>query len=346
MNDSEAATGNWERRWHPLLEQWVIIAANTTARPWSGLTAERKVEVQPAHDANCYLCPGVTRANGEVNPDYIGPRAMDNDFPSLAVHAPRPNGGSDSLLRREAALGRCRVLCWSEQHNVTLPDLSIEQMRKVVDLWCEEHKTLSADPAIKQVLVFENKGVEVGASNLHPHGQIYAYPFVTDHGRRMRGSQTKYAAENNNQSLLGDLLVHPDCAANLVEQSSHCSVIVPFSARFSYETWIIPHRKVAMISDLTDEELTDLAGVYQRQARRYDGLFQRSAPNITLLHNAPCDNSAENEHWHFHIAMQPPLRDLEKVKFLAGAEAGSNNIVNPLQPEIAAEQLRNCVIHS
>ncbi len=344
--EKNAVTGNWERRWHPLLEQWVIISANTTARPWSGLTSDLQTEIPPEHDPACFLCPRVTRANGEVNPDYHGPRSMDNDFPSLAAHAPQPDVAADVLFKRDAATGKCRVLCWSEKHHKTLPDLTREQMRGVVDLWCDEVKTLSSDPVIKQVLIFENKGVETGASNLHPHGQIYAYPFVTDTGQRMRQSQASYAAQNPQQGMLKNLLQHPTCVGNLVEQSTHCSVIVPFAARFSYETWVIPHRQVPMITDLNDEELEDLAGVYQRQAKRYDILFQRPAPNITLIHNAPCDDHEDNRHWHFHIAMQPPLRDLEKVKYLAGAEAGSNNIVNPLQPEHAAEQLRNCVVDS
>lgn len=338
-------SGNWERRWNALLDQWVIIAANTTARPWSGLVNDQNVVTPPAHDPSCYLCPEVTRANGVVNPAYSGTRAFDNDYPSLASHAPQPDSSSDTLLRRESASGRCRVLCWSEKHNLTLPDLSDKQMRAVVDLWCEEVNTLSGDPAIKQLLIFENKGVESGASNLHPHGQIYAYPFVTDTGQRMRNSQKNYALKEGS-GLLADLLNHPECVGNLVESSEHCSVIVPFAARFSYETWVIPHRQVPMITDLNEEELDDLAGVYQRQAKRYDILFKRPAPNLTMLHNAPCDEHVDNLHWHFHIAMQPPLRDLEKVKFLAGAEAGSNNIVNPLQPETAAEQLRNCIIES
>ena len=128
----------------------------------------------------------------------------------------------------------------------------------------------------------------------------------------------------------------------MVEENTYFSVIVPFAARFAYETWILPHRHVASLSDMNDEELQELADVYKRQVRRYDLLFQRSAPNITLLHNAPCneDESALNKQCCFHLAFHPPLRDAEKLKYLAGFESGSNNIVNPVQPEIAAEQLR------
>jgi len=126
----------------------------------------------------------------------------------------------------------------------------------------------------------------------------------------------------------------------LVEKNEYWSVIVPFAARFSYETWVIPHRHLPSLADATDDEMQELALCYQRQVRRYDQLFQRSAPNITLLHNAPCDDHADNEHWCFHLAFHPPLRDAEKLKFLAGFESGSNNIVNPMMPENAASILR------
>lgn len=349
MSSTGSVGGNWETRWHPLLEQWVILSANTSARPWSGKLSMPSEAAAPSHDAGCYLCPRVTRANGDINPNYTGPRAMDNDFPSLALTAPVPDsGGPDSggneLFKRGAAHGRCRVLCWSEKHNTTLANVSTKEMRAVVDLWCSEHELLSAEPVIKQVLIFENKGAEVGASNMHPHGQIYAYPFVTDIANKMRTAQVNYAARNNGAALLGEMLSDRQGSALIVERSEHCSVIVPFAARFAYETWLVPHRQVPYITDLSDAELDDLALMYQRQAKRYDVLFQRESPNITLIHNAPCDDHKDNRHWYFHIAMQPPLRDLEKVKFLAGAEAGSNNIVNPLQPEQAASQLRECAI--
>lgn len=356
-----AVSNNWERRWHALLEQWVVIAANSAVRPWSGIISDNKAETRPAFDKNCYLCPGVTRANGTVNPDYLGTYAIDNDFPSLALHAPDPNArpatsteknadtsntNTDVLTRRASATGVCRVLCWSEKHNVTMADLSAEGMRSVVDLWQTEFTNLRDNPAIKQVLIFENKGVETGASNLHPHGQVYGYPFVSDNAQRMRRAQNNYAQTHPGRGLLTDMLKQAQREELLVEASTYWSVIVPFAARFSYETWVIPHRRVADLSELTDDELNDLAQTYQRQAQRYDVLFKRPAPNITLIHNAPCDSedASANQHWHFHIAMQPPLRDPEKLKYLAGAEAGTNNIINPLQPEHAALQLRDCEI--
>ena len=338
-------TNNWERRWQPLLQQWVLISARSAARPWSGAISSSKNTVLPTHDPDCYLCPGVVRANGLSNPDYTGAFAFDNDFPSVSFDAPEtvPTDPTNWQTRTAPAHGKCRVLCWSERHNTTLASLSVEDMHQVVRLWQSEYRQLASTPGIAHVLLFENKGVEIGVSNLHPHGQIYATSFLTDSAVRMQGAQANYASTHGNESLLVSLLNDPHTQRNLVvERNTHFSVIVPFAARFAFETWIVPHRNIPSLSDMTDDELFELAAVYQRQVRRYDLLFQRSAPNITLLHNAPCaaEEAALNQHWCFHIAFHPPLRDPEKLKYLAGFEAGSNNIVNPVQPELAAEQLR------
>lgn len=337
-------TGNWQRRWQPLLEQWVIVAATSADRPWSGAVEVPSTATLPKHDSSCYLCPGVTRATGATNPAYIGAYAFDNDFPTVAPHAPADTNNANTLLSYAPAQGRCRVLCWSENHNDTLASLSAEKVIEAVQLWKNEYISLSAEESIAQVLIFENKGVEIGVSNLHPHGQIYATDFVTDTAVRLRDSQAKYVKNNSGQCLLQDMLGSEHVQNELmVEQSEYWSVIVPYAARYSYETWIVPNRKIKSLADASDAEMAALALCYQRQVRRYDKLFQRSAPNITVLHNAPCDNNADNEHWCFHLAFHPPLRDPEKLKFLAGFESGSNNIVNPMMPENAATILRELV---
>lgn len=334
-------SGNWQRRWQPLLEQWVIVAATSADRPWSGAIESGSDTKLPKHDPGCYLCPGVTRATGATNPDYRGAYAFDNDFPTLAPHAPVDSNTNDELHSYAPAQGRCRVLCWSENHNDTLASLSADKVIDAMKLCKDEYVSLSAEKGIAQVLIFENKGVEIGVSNLHPHGQIYASSFVTDTAVRLRDSQAKYAKRHNGQCLLQDMISSEHVKTHLlVEQNQYWSVIVPYAARFSYETWIVPNRKINSLADTSDAELAELALCYQRQVRLYDKLFQRSAPNITLLHNAPCDDNADNEHWCFHVAFHPPLRDSQKLKYLGGFESGSNNIVNPMMPENAAETMR------
>jgi len=334
-----------EKRWHPLLQQWVIIAEASAARPWSGAIANIDQSPTPHHDPACYLCPRVRRANGQTNPDYEGAFAFDNDFPSLSFDTDASVPATDGLIHLAAAQGRCRVLCWSHRHDATLATLTGQQMHDVARLWQDEYQSLSRDPRIAQVAIFENKGIEIGVSNLHPHGQIYATDFVTDVGTRLRKSQADFARENADRYLLGELLNQAIASqTNIVETLQYWTVLVPFCARFAYETWIVPHRHVRSVGELSNEEIEELAACYQRQARRYDQLFQRSAPNITLLHNAPTDQHEDNVHWCFHLVFQPPLRDPRRVKFLAGFESGSNNIINPLKPETAAEHLRSIVL--
>jgi len=267
--------------------------------------------------------------------------AFDNDFPTLSDQAPAGKDTTDVLHSFAPAHGHCRVLCWSDKHNDTLATLSEPELFAAVQLWKDEYVELAARENIAQVLIFENKGVEIGVSNLHPHGQIYATNFITDTATRMRDAQATYASENHGQCLLQDMLAMPLVQQDLmVEKNKYWSIIVPYAARFSYETWIVPHRKINSLADTSEPELQELALCYQRQVKRYDKLFHRSAPNITLLHNAPCDKHTDNADWCFHLVFQPPLREPQKMKYLAGFESGSNNIVNPLMPEQAAATLR------
>jgi len=351
-------SGPWERRWHPLLDEWVVISSSSAARPWSGARSSGAEETPKRHDPSCYLCPGVTRASGNTNEQYTGPYAFDNDFPTFSEAAPTPNDAvqdapSEQALSEDpfaitaAASGNCRVLCWSDRHDKTLAELPIDAMAAVAKLWQDEFQQLKANPDVKQALMFENKGVEIGVSNLHPHGQAYGLPFVASHAKRMRVAQSRYARNNagGRKSLIIDMLQHRSVKNSLiVEQAKHWTVLVPFAARFAYETWIVPHAHVGDLSDLNDTILTELGEVYQRQTKRYDALFQRQSPNITHFHNAPCDSHEDNQHWCFHMAFQPPLREPDKLKYLGGFESAAGNITNPVQPEVAAARLRDLTI--
>lgn len=330
-------------RWQPLLEQWVLVAAASQSRPWSGATAKDNEQSVPEHDPSCYLCPGVTRANGIANPDYNSPWAFDNDFASLLPDAVAQTDEGNPLRKTAAAIGRCRVLCWHPSHNKTLADCTSFEMLAVAKLWQDEYATLSADDSIAHVMMFENKGKEVGTSNMHPHGQIYASHRVSDNGKRIRDSQHNYAQANKGESLLQALIAREEYQNELlIDQGRHFKTIVPFAARLPYETWIVPTRHVQSIDKLGDEELQELAAMYQRQAQRYDILFRRSSPNITIFHNAPCDDVPANNDWCFHIVMQPPLRDSSTLKYFGGYEQSANNVVNPVQPEMAAAALQEC----
>jgi len=223
---------------------------------------------------------------------------------------------------------------------MTLADLPESAMPEIAKLWRDEYTLLKNNPDVKQALLFENKGVEIGVSNLHPHGQAYGLPFVASHAKRMRTSQARYAKATG-RSLLIDMLDHESVKDALtVETTEHWAVVVPFAARFAYETWIIPKSAATDLTELSNDQLMELGRVYHRQARRYDALFERQSPNITHFHNAPCDDNPDNAHWCFHMAFQPPLREPDKLKYLGGFESAAGNITNPVQPEIAAERLR------
>ena len=352
-------------RWHPLLQQWVIISAATSNRPWSGAVTAAETTDIPQHDASCYLCPGVTRSSGIVNPDYQGPFAFDNDFPSLTGDSwAEPDASSEDpfneLQLSMPSAGKCRVLCWSQRHDHTISDLTPAQVQQVAELWQAEHKHLSGLNHVAQVVMFENKGMETGTSNLHPHGQIYALPFVSDNAERMRKAQSEFYQKHHSgnqgsstsdgqggsaNSLLPHLVSRSEYQAShphslLIEEGRYFKTIVPYFARFAYESWIVPKQPVADFGAMTPQQLSELGRLYQMQCRRYDRLFARKSPNITLFHNAPCDAHKDNRHCCFFLAMQPPLRAPDMLKYLAGFESSAGNIVNPVVPEIAAHRLR------
>lgn len=331
---------SWERRWQPLFQEWVVISANTAERPWSGAEFEPAENKDPKHDPTCYLCPGNTRAKDKTNPLYQQPWAFDNDFPSLSFAAPNVTEDHSELHRVAPAHGVCRVLCWHPRHDKTLAELAKDELFAVVKLWQKEFRSIRKNPDIKHILIFENKGMEIGVSNPHPHGQIYASSFVSRQINTMRQAQFDYHKKTK-KSLVLDLLLLPRHREFIIEENDHFILATPFAPRFAYESWIVPKRLVNTIDDLSEDELKKLSEIHGNAIRRYNNLFQREAPNITLLHNAPVDTDPQNTAWQFMIIFQPPLRDLTKLKYLAGFESGTHCIINPVQPEIAARRLQN-----
>lgn len=330
---------NHERRWHPLLNEWVILSAKTADRPWSGEKVKRPEADLPEFDAGCYLCPGVKRASGELNPRYTGTFAFTNDFSSFAADAPETRS-DDPFARHEPAKGVCRVLCFSPKHNITLAEMGPEGISDVVALWKEEYKNLSADKAIRNILIFENKGKPVGTSNPHPHGQIYATGFVPRIVKQELDAQAEYSKKYG-RSLLPDLAEHElKTGDRLICRNDHFAAFIPYFARFAFETYIVPLRKVSRITDLTGEETRSFEEIFRRVIVKFDNLYNMSFPNITMLHNAPTDGDPRSEEFVFHVEFYPPMRAPDKLKYLAGFESGGGNIINPVMPEAAAGQMR------
>lgn len=335
-----AKKNNWERRWHPILREWVIIAANTNERPWSGAKVSATEEKSPEFDPGCYLCPGVTRASGSQNPSYTKPFAFTNDFASFGLNAPEVYR-NNSFDYAEPALGTCRVICFTPKHNVTMAEMTLAEIEDIYAVWQDEYRLLASNPVIKNVLIFENKGKAIGVSNPHPHGQIYATGYVPKILEREVESSTLYRTEKG-RCLFCDLVSHEtQKKSQIVLENEHFIAFIPSFARFVYETYIMPRRHVARITELTADELKALASIHKNLIVKFDNLFEMSFPNITMLHNAPTGNTQENNDFHFHIEFYPPLRSPDKLKYLAGFESGGGNIINPIMPEEAAAQLRD-----
>ncbi len=315
------------KRWHPLLGEWVIFAPVTDDRPWSGVTL-KPAEEGPSFDPGCYLCPGVKRSSGRQNPAYADVFVFDNDFPSLPP------------------AGICRVVCFSPLHNVTLAEMPVAGVEKVLRIFAAQSEELSQQPGIEYVTMFENKGREIGVSNPHPHGQIYATDFIPRIPAAMYRNAEAHASKSGKCLFCEVLEREIKDGSGMVARNPHFAAYVPHFARFKYEVHIVPFRHVSSLAALTSEETSALAGIYREVLIRYDNLFRMIIPNITVFYNNPCQTGLSAEPWHFHIQFAPHIRSADKLKYLAGFETGGGNIINPGRPGDSAEELRRAsVLH-
>lgn len=328
------------KRWNPLLGEWIIFAPTTAVRPWSGTTVTKEKNILPEYDPVCYLCPGVTRAEGDVNPDYTDVFVFDNDFPSLSMNIRRDQNDKTQAMDVPVS-GICRVICFSPKHNITLAEMNPDSFVTVIHTFRDQYRELSSIPEIRNVMIFENKGTIIGVSNPHPHGQIYATDFIP---RNMLAqySNARNFMDNNNICLFCHVMDEEIAdGRRIVTQNSDFIAYVPYFARHTFEIHIMPRRHVPSITFLTEDELLSLAEVYREILIRFDNLFEMSFPNITIFHNAPCSDELDPAPYHFHIEFCPPLRSRNKLKYMAGFETGGGNIINPSLPCESAEMLRD-----
>jgi UDPglucose--hexose-1-phosphate uridylyltransferase len=327
------------RRYNPLLDEWVLCSPHRLQRPWQGQVEDEAPEARPAYDPACYLCPGNVRANGERNPAYTATFAFDNDFAALLPEsevAPHEDGG---LLVAEPATGRCRVLCFSPRHDLTLAEMDAPAIRPVVDAWAREVETIGADPAIRYVQVFENKGAMMGCSNPHPHCQVWATGHVPMGPARKLAAQRAYF-ERHGRDLVGDCLEKELAAGErLVCRNDHWVALVPFWAVWPFELMLVPARRVPDLPSLSGEERDALADVLRRVGVRYDNLFRTSFPYSMGFHGRPTDGG-EHPWWRLHAVYFPPLlRSATVRKFLVGYELTAEP-QRDLTAEDAAARLR------
>jgi len=336
---SDALSDSPHRRLNILSGEWVLVSPHRAKRPWQGQVERAVVETRPAYDPTCYLCPGNERAGGVRNPEYTGTFVFDNDFAALRADAPDAELRVGDLLVARAEPGVCRVICFSPRHDLTLPDMELPAIRRVVDVWTEEYERLGSRPDIGHVEIFENKGSLMGASNPHPHGQIWAQRSVPMQPARETARQREHF-DSHGRTLLADYLrLELGRQERVVCENDGFVALVPFWAVWPFETLVVSRRPVPSLSALGDAERDQLADVVRRLTTRYDNVFETSFAYSAGFHQAPTDGQPHPE-WHLHMHFYPPLlRSATVRKFLVGYEM-LGEPQRDITPESAAARLR------
>ncbi len=317
-----------ELRWHPLLEQWVITATQRQDRTFL-----------PPEDY-CPLCP--TRPGGfptEVPSATYDIVVFENRFPSLQPEPPAPAVGETALSPVRPAAGICEVVLYSPRHDDALSTMPLERIRNLAWVWRDRYLELGARPGVEYVLVFENRGEEVGVTLHHPHGQIYAFPFLPPVPAR------ELAAARAHRGRTGRCLV---CDAVAGERSDGRRIVlegerfvayVPYAARYPYEVHLAAMSHQESMASWTAADVDDLAAVLKGVLLKFDALFAKPFPYVMVVHQA-ATRGADPAEWHLHLEFYPPLRSASRLKFLAGCEQGAGTFINDTLPEETAEELR------
>jgi UDPglucose--hexose-1-phosphate uridylyltransferase len=329
----------WEERWHPLREEWVIVAAHRQDRPWSGNTIANDDTNLPEYDADCYLCPGNRRVSGAVNPQYATTFVFDNDHPCVSSAAPAELPLPSAVYKNRPANGIARVVCYSPKHNLTLAELELDEILELLTVWQSQYRELAALPEVAHVLIFENKGVAVGVSNPHPHCQIYATNFVFKTIEKEAEVSERYLRETGRVLFQDILAAERSDGRRIIAENESAIAFIPYFARYAYEVFVSPKDTHASVADLSAPELRDLAGVLKTVVVKFDNLWRLPFPYVMALHQAPTDGR-DYSAFHFHIEFHPPLRRPNLLKYLAGPEIGGGNFLSDTSPEEKAEELR------
>jgi UDPglucose--hexose-1-phosphate uridylyltransferase len=328
------------RRFDPLRQEWVLVSPQRAERPWLGQVEKSAVEALPAYDPDCYLCPGNARAGGAKNEEYEGTFVFDNDFPALTPDAaPQTDAAKHSLLTSAAERGLCRVVCFSPRHDLTLPELDLSAIERVVETWKQQTADLAAREFVHNVQVFENKGELMGCSNPHPHSQIWAQFHLPNEIVQEVRSQGNYWAERKRWMLIDYASEERGLAERVLVENDHFVAVVPFWAVWPFEVLVMARRPTAYLTELLPAEITALAAILKEVTTRYDNLFEIPFPYSMGFHQAPFDHRPHPE-WTLHAHFYPPLlRSATVRKFMVGYEM----LAMPqrdITPEAAAERLR------
>ena len=330
-------TDHPHRRLNPLTGEYVLVSPHRTKRPWQGRQEKLPDADKPAHDPNCYLCPGNARAGGVQNPNYENTYVFTNDFAALLPETPSANADQNPLLHMESAQGTCRVVCFSPRHDLTLPEMPLATIRGVIDTWAAQ--TTELGQTYRWVQVFENKGSAMGASNPHPHGQIWAHHHLPNEIVKEDRNQRQYLAEHGSVLLVDYAALEAEQGERIVVQNDDWLAVVPFWAMWPFECLLLPRRHVLRLPDLETSERDSLADILKRLLTKYDNLFETSFPYSMGWHGAPLD-AGDYSYWQLHAHFYPPLlRSATVRKFMVGYEMMAE-AQRDLTAEQAAERLR------
>lgn len=336
---------NTHRRFNPMTGEWILVSPNRTKRPWQGQNEDVNKHQKPKYDSGCYLCPTNTRANGEKNPEYSGTYSFINDFSSLTMDAAKDSLNIDNLIVAESEKGICKVVCFSPRHDLTLTELSLKEIEEVILAWRNEYKIIGSNEDINYVQIFENKGSVMGASNPHPHGQIWAQKSIPMEPLKEQNNFEKYYKANH-QTLLQDYVkLELKKKERIVSENENFTTIVPFWAVWPFETMIISKIPVQNLLQFNELMISDFAESIKTLSKKYDDIFNVSFPYSAGIHQSPTDGMDHPE-WHFHMHFYPPLlRSATIKKFMVGYEM-LGNPQRDITAESSAEILRGVSINN
>jgi UDPglucose--hexose-1-phosphate uridylyltransferase len=320
------------RRLNPLTAEWVLVSPHRAQRPWLGETETPTLPSALAHDPNCYFCAGNKRAHGAVNPQYTGVFAFDNDYAALLPGAGEAEVARGGLIVAQAESGVCRVICFSPRHDLTLARMTKREIGRVVQEWIAQYRALGDVETIGYVQIFQNSGEMMGASNPHPHCQIWASRSLPNEPAKEWASQSAHWSAGGSCLLCDYLALELADGERVVCQNEHFVALIPFWAIWPFETLLLPRRHFGAMDALGAEEAEALADILRAVTIRYDNLFETSFPYSMGFHPAPTDGAAHPE-WHFHAHFYPPLlRSATVRKFMVGFE-----LLGTPQRDITAE---------
>lgn len=329
----------WEERWHPLREEWIIVAAHRQHRPWSGITIEQEELILPDYVPDCYLCPGNSRISGNSNDHYTSTFVFDNDHPCVGLDAPQELETPVGIYRNRPATGIARVVCYSPRHNLTLAQLQTSEIARLLRVWQQQYVELASHEQINHVLIFENKGEVVGVSNPHPHCQIYATNFVFKTIDTEARVSERHLAETGRVLFQDILKAELDDGRRIIVENETAIAFLPYFARYAYEVYVAPKQTHSSLAGLSEAEVRQFAEVMKVLLVKLDNLWKMSFPYVLTLHQAPTDGGGYRG-FHFHIEIHPPLRQPNLLKYLAGPEIGGGNFLSDTAPEEKAAELR------